>query len=106
MSDDKAFKDLLPLTESTYYILLSLKEPRHGYSIMQNIEAITRGRIKMGPGTLYGALSKMESQGIIKMVSEEDKRKSYQLTAKGIRLLGLEIKRLEELYRNGIKYGV
>ncbi len=105
MQDKNVYKAYLPMTESTYYILLSLTEPRHGYSIMQHVERITEGRLKIGPGTMYGVLSKMENEKVIRIAGEEDKRKYYELTEVGRELVGLEIQRLSELYRNGLKYG-
>ncbi|WBW97639.1 PadR family transcriptional regulator [Oceanirhabdus sp. W0125-5] len=105
MEDKKVYKKYLPMTESTYYILLSLTEERHGYSIMQHVDKITNSRLKLGPGTLYGVLSKMEKESVIKITREEDKRKYYILNDLGKKLLFLEIERLKELYTNGIQYG-
>jgi DNA-binding PadR family transcriptional regulator len=85
----------LPLTESMYYVMLALVEPRHGYAVMQKIEEISRGSVAVGPGTLYGMLSSFELEGLIVMVKEEDRRKSYILTAKGKRVLAKQIERLE-----------
>jgi DNA-binding PadR family transcriptional regulator len=85
----------LPLTESMYYVMLSLVEPRHGYAVMQRVEEISRGTVAVGPGTLYGMLSGFESEGLITMVKEEERRKSYLLTAKGKRILARQIERLE-----------
>lgn len=101
MFQDKTVKKYLPLTESTYYILLSLVEVRHGYGIMQYVEEITEGRLKIGPGTLYGALSKMEKEELIEMVLGNETKKSYALTTKGKKILYWEIQRLKELLRNG-----
>lgn len=91
----------LPMSESAFYILLSLSEPRHGYGIMQHVEAITSGRLRLGAGTLYGSLSRMEKDALIEVVAEEDRRKVYRITAPGVTLLKREISRLEELYTNG-----
>ena len=62
MDTDLLMKQFLPMTESAFYILLSLHEPRHGYAIMQHVEEITEGRIRIGPGTIYGTLSKLEKE--------------------------------------------
>ncbi|MFZ5351141.1 MAG: PadR family transcriptional regulator [Bacillota bacterium] len=105
MDEKKLYKSYLPMTEATYYILLSLVEGRHGYSIMQHVEKITEGRLKIGPGTMYGVLSKMEGEKVIRITGEEDKRKYYELTETGKRLLSMEIERLKELYNNGLEYG-
>lgn len=91
----------LPMTEATYYVLLSLSKPRHGYAIMQHVEQMSQGRLKLGPGTLYGILSKMESEQIIQMIGAEEKRKTYELTQVGRQLVEAEIERLQELYENG-----
>lgn len=101
MFGDKSVKKYLPLTEAWYYILLSLVETRHGYGIMQYVERISNGRVKIGPGTLYGALSKMEKEELIVMVLDDDKRKSYELTKQGKKILYYEIERLKELLLNG-----
>lgn len=105
MDVEKLRRDYLPMSETAYYILLSLVETRHGYGIMQHVESITEGRIKLGPGTLYGTLSKMERDGLIAAVAEEDRRKLYRITDLGRELLKLEISRLKELYENGIDFG-
>jgi DNA-binding PadR family transcriptional regulator len=65
----------LPLTEATYYIMLSLIEPLHGYAVMQNVEKISQGTVKVGPGTLYGVFTAQEEAGLIVKVKEEDPRK-------------------------------
>lgn len=57
---DKTIAKYLPLTESTYYILLSLIDPLHGYGIMQKVERISEGTVSIGPGTLYGAFTTLE----------------------------------------------
>lgn len=101
MSEKKELAKYLPLTESTYYILLTLIEPLHGYGVMQKVEEISQGAVKIGPGTLYGAFSTLEKEGLIRMVREEERRKSYQLTARGEAVLALQIQRLEVMTRNG-----
>ena len=92
----------LPLTESTYYIMLTLVEPLHGYAVMQKIEEISKGTVKVGPGTLYGAFTSLEKEGLIVKVKEEDRRKSYVLTPKGKKVLMNQIKRLEIMTQNGL----
>jgi len=59
---------LAPLTEASYYILISLLEPLHGYAVMQKVREMSGGRVRLGPGTLYGALSTMQSADLIEMV--------------------------------------
>jgi DNA-binding PadR family transcriptional regulator len=91
----------LPLSEATYYIMLMLVEPRHGYSVMQKVEEITGGTITIGPGTIYGAFSTLEKQGLIEMVRNENRRKVYVLTEKGNSVLRCQIDRLVLMTRNG-----
>ena len=100
MSRDNTNK-YLPLTESTYYIMLTLVEPLHGYAVMQKVEAISKGTVKVGPGTLYGAFTSLEKEGLIVKVKEENRRKSYVLTLKGKKVLTNQIKRLEIMTQNG-----
>lgn len=93
-------KVYVPMTETGFYILLCLREEAHGYSIVQKVEALTGGEIRIAPGTMYGSLSKMEKDGLIRFVREEDKRKIYRITELGKDVLALEMKRIERLYRN------
>lgn len=92
-------KVYVPMTETGFYILLCLREESHGYGIVQKTAALTRGEIRLGPGTLYGSLSKMEKDGLIRFVREEEKRKIYQITDLGNQVLELEIKRIRRLYQ-------
>ena len=91
------------LTEATYYILLSLYRPRHGYGIMQQTEELSGGRVRLAAGTLYGALNTLCDKGwiVLKTVDEDRRRKEYLLTDKGREILINEVKRLKELARNG-----
>ena len=93
------------LTEAVYYILLSLMEPLHGYGIMQNVETLSEGRVKLAAGTLYGALNTMLERGWIESISEQrnSKKKEYIITATGREMVQQEITRLEELVENGKK---
>lgn len=98
---DNQLLKYLPLTESTSYILLALNEPLHGYALMQKVEIMSQGTVRIGPGTLYGAFSQLEKEGLIDMVREEDRRKSYLLTQKGKLVLQEHLRRMEILVRNG-----
>ena len=91
------------LTESTYYILLSLYTPQHGYGIMQRTEALSGGRVRLAAGTLYGALTSLcEKEWIVPLpMSGDTRRKEYQLTAKGLTVLKNELNRLRQLVANG-----
>ena len=95
----------IALTEATYYILLSLVKPRHGYGIMQTTEELSSGRVHLAAGTLYGALSALTTKGwIIPLPCEdESRRKEYCLTEKGRLVLRGEVERLRELADNGVR---
>jgi DNA-binding PadR family transcriptional regulator len=100
--DTKKLKNkYLPMTEAAYYVLISLNKPRHGYGIMQHVKDITNERINIGAGTMYGNLSRMEKERLINSVSEEDRKKIYEISEKGKIVLKLEITRLEELLNHG-----
>ena len=91
------------LTESTYYILLSLVKARHGYGIMQMAEQLSGGRIRLAAGTLYGALTALCDKGWIRPLPsvEDSRKKEYILTPKGREVLEVELERLRELGANG-----
>ena len=93
------------LTEAVYYILLSLMQPMHGYGIMQNVEQLSNGRVKLAAGTLYGAINTLLEKGwIISLTGEKDSRKKeYQITPLGKNVLLGEMNRLRELIQNGEK---
>ena len=93
-------KVYVPMTETGFYILLCLKEENHGYGIVQRVKEMTGGDIVLAPGTMYGSLSKMEKDGLIRFVREEEKRKIYSVTPLGEEVLNIEMKRIERLYRN------
>ena len=86
------------LTEVTFYILLSLFTPKHGYAIMQFIEEKTGGRLSLGAGTLYGALNTLEDKGwIARYGDNEGRKKEYLITALGKEIAEKELARLQEL---------
>lgn len=95
--------DNLSLTEATYYIMLSLVKPQHGYGIMQQTEMLSHGRLHLAAGTLYGALNALCDKGwiILLPVSEGERKKEYRLTRLGLDVLLKELNRLEELVSNG-----
>ena len=93
-------KVYVPMTETGFYILLCLRTPNHGYGIVQKVKEITDAEITLSPGTMYGSLSKMEKDGLITFVREEDKRKIYQITELGEEVLNLELRRIQRLYQN------
>jgi DNA-binding PadR family transcriptional regulator len=100
MSLEKARNRYLPMSETMFYILLSLREARHGYAIMQHVKELTGGRVVLGAGTVYSSLGKLEGDGLIDAVAEEDRRKIYKITSVGSAILREEAARIAELYKN------
>lgn len=87
------------MTETAFYILFCLRKPNHGYGIVQMVEKMTDGTVRLTPGTMYGSLSKMEKDNLIRFIREEEKRKIYQITDLGVEVLQTELKRIERLYK-------
>lgn len=98
--EDKLRRIYIPMTETGFYILFCLRTENHGYNIGQQVKQMTGGELSISPGTMYGTLSKMEKDGLIQFLKEEDKRKFYRITELGSEILELEQKRIERLYRN------
>lgn len=90
-------KAYLPMSEPMLYILLALREPMHGYGIIKFVEKLTASRLKLGYGTLYGILSKLQKAGVICVYDEAENRIIYELTSRGKALLSAEIDRLEQV---------
>jgi PadR family transcriptional regulator, regulatory protein PadR len=92
-----------PLSEPVLLILMSLAgQPRHGYALMKDVEALSSGRVRLSTGTLYGALRRLLEDGWIDRFQQEDtsrEKQAYQLTHAGLRQLELEIERLKQLTR-------
>lgn len=93
--------ETFPLTEPVFLVLLSLVEqPRHGYSILKDVESMSAGRVLLSTGTLYGALQRLLGEGWIERVQEDNTprdRRTYRLTARGRRNLQIEIERMHSL---------
>lgn len=90
----------LPLTETTYYILLALLEPAHGYAVMQKVEKMSQGDVRIAAGTMYGAIDNLLKTGWITAVASTDaRRKVYQITEEGKNILALETNRIRKLSR-------
>lgn len=88
----------LPLTETVYYILLALTEPAHGYLIMQKVEQLSGGQVRMAAGTLYGAIENLLKAKLITPVKSEDsRRKVYVITEKGLDILRLDFERMKHM---------
>ena len=97
--DQHIKKVYVPMTETAFYILFCLQKPNHGYGIVQMVEKMTDGAIRLAPGTMYGSLSKMEKDGVIRFTKEEDKRKIYEITELGLEILDIELNRIKRLYK-------
>lgn len=89
------------MTEAMFYILLALLHPGHGYGMMQRIRELSDGRLEMGPGTLYGVLTRMKKEGLIVLTGEQERRKNYVITDAGRRALRQEYRRLQLMVRDG-----
>ncbi|MBQ9768046.1 MAG: PadR family transcriptional regulator [Lachnospiraceae bacterium] len=98
--EDKLKRIYIPMTETGFYILFCLQKVNHGYNIGQQVKQMTGGALSISPGTMYGTLSKMEKDGLIAFVKEEEKRKFYHMTELGNEILQLELARIERLYKN------
>lgn len=90
-----------PMTEAMYYVLLALIHPNHGYQLMQAITDVSNGRLKMGPGTLYGVLSRMQKDGLISLAEDDGRRKTYEITLDGEQALRVEHQRLKSMIKDG-----
>jgi DNA-binding PadR family transcriptional regulator len=96
-----------PLTPAVFHILLSLADgEKHGYGIMKNVEIQTHGRIKMGPGTMYGSIKRMLAAGLIEETEErpdpeldDERRRYYKLTAAGRKVAVAETQRLTQVLK-------
>ena len=100
--DEIIRKKYIPMTETTYYTLLSVMVPRHGYAIMQYVNELTRGRIVLGTGTLYTMVGRLTADRIIEVVPGCDK-KAYLITNIGKDLVRMETERLEKQLADGRK---
>ncbi len=92
----------IPLSETAFYILMSLNEPRHGYGIIKYVETLTKGRIKLGSGTVYTTLGKMSKKGFITVYQDKDRKTIYELTKEGKLLVQLEMARVKLLYQDSL----
>ena len=106
MDKRNVIKLYLPMTETAYYILLSLSEPRHGYGIIKFVEELTAGRICLGSGTVYGTLGKMSKDKLISVFEDKDKKTIYQISNSGKELLCLEMERIKKVYNDTLSQEV
>ncbi len=98
-------KEQIPLTETMFLVLLTMLKENYGYRVSQEVEEITKGRIVLGPGTLYGAINNLNKKGWIKSVDtgSESGKKIYVATDVGRELVALEINRMKTLVAEGEK---
>ncbi|AMQ08382.1 PadR family transcriptional regulator [Sporosarcina psychrophila] len=101
---EKIIKSYSPMTETAFYILLSLTKPRHGYGVIKYVEELTEGRLILGSGTIYGTLTKMQRDGIITVYADEKRKTIYEITDVGKGLMRHEMGRLKELHTNAMKH--
>lgn len=99
---EKLLKSYIPMTETAFYILLALTEPRHGYGITKFVAELTENRIKLGSGTVYGTLTKMQKDGLIEVYDDTDKKIVYNITDTGRQVLRTEVQRIKLLYGNAV----
>ena len=99
-----AREQLQTLTEPMYYILLALTEECCGVDIMEKVRILSRGRVTVGPGTLYAMLAKFEEKDIIRLTASNGRRKSYIITGLGREELKKEFDRLKNLVSDGMFY--
>ena len=90
-----------PMSEAMYYILLALLHPVQGYGVMQRVRELSGGRLVLGPGTLYGILTRMHTEGYIRLESAEGRRKVYAITEAGTQALLEEYRRLKTMVQDG-----
>ena len=96
----------LPLTETTFYILLVLTTPAHGYAIIQEIDKLSEGTVKVAAGTMYGAIENLlKLKWIEEIPSREKRRRVYQITDVGEKILTLEIERQKSLIKLSSEFG-
>ncbi len=97
-------QDLLPLPTAWFHILVTLAEgERHGYSIMQDLDTRTGGKLRVGPGTLYAALKRLAGEGLVQELDDTEsageRRRVYRITPFGRAVALAEMKRMEGLVR-------
>jgi DNA-binding PadR family transcriptional regulator len=102
MSIDNVLKSYLPMTETAFYILLSLSKPRHGYGIIKYVDELTNGRIRLSSGTVYSTIMKMQKDEIITVYSDSTRKTVYEITEVGRELIKQEIERIKKLYNDAV----
>ncbi|MEA4987101.1 PadR family transcriptional regulator [Anaerovorax sp. IOR16] len=92
-----------PMTEAMYYVLVALLNPNHGYQLMSAVTEVSKGRVHMGPGTLYGVLGRMQKDELISLSDDDGRRKTYTITEAGKVALKREYERLKALIEDGVE---
>lgn len=103
---NKTISKLSPLTEASYYVLLAVQQPIHGYGIIKTVDEITEGRLVLAAGTLYGVLQNLEKFKCIELIDSSSisrKKKQYKITTLGTQLLHYEITRLKSMIQHAIE---
>ena len=108
MAKDRIPEDFLPLTPAMFHILLALADrERHGYDIMREVDERTEGKVRLGPGTLYGSIKRMLGDGLVEELDErpdpeldDERRRYYRLTDFGHRVAVAEAERLARLVKS------
>ncbi len=95
-------------TRAEFHVLLALLEgPRHGYGLMQDVDRLSAGRLRIGPGTLYTAIKRLRTARLISETeTDDDRRRCYKLTRKGRAVVEDEAQRLDDLVRLARKRGL
>lgn len=93
----------LPLTEATFYILLALVSPKHGYAVMQEAEQISQDTLRLAPGTIYGAITTLEQGKLIAPAGTDGRRKLYQVTELGKEVLREQIRRYQIMLESAVR---
>jgi DNA-binding PadR family transcriptional regulator len=94
----------MEVSPSLFYLLLVLSKPIHGYQIMQEVKMVSKGTLTMGAGTCYGLIARCLKENLIRLVSDKDRKKVYQITSLGQQVLQEEIERLQIQLRDAVDY--
>src|SRR5437660_12853367 len=102
MQRERKLAGLGRFEEPAVLVLTSLLEgPRHGYAIVKDVEAVSG--VRLGPGTLYATLSRLEARGLIEGLPADDRRRPYRITGAGLELLRGRLQRMESISRTGLE---
>lgn len=98
--------DFLPLPTATFHILLALRDgEKHGYAIMRDVESLSDGAVRIGPGTMYGSIKRMLKEGLLEesderpVLEDDERRRYYRCTGLGERVCEAEVERLTSLLK-------